>query len=82
MKFGTTDLVDAGLITLGTGIALSDLHQILSIVILVLNAMWILLKFILKFFKYYSNDGKIDKEELDDLLDDVNKIQKEDDMDE
>lgn len=82
MKFGTTDLIDAGLITLGTGIALSDIHQILSIIILVLNAMWILLKFILKFFKYYSNDGKIDKEELDDLLDDVNKIQKEDDKDE
>ena len=82
MKFGTTDLIDAGLITLGTGIALSDIHQILSIIILVLNAMWILLKFILKFFKYYSNDGKIDKEELDDLLDDVNKNIKEDDKDE
>ena len=84
MKFYTSDLVDAGLITIGTGLAISDIHQILSIVLLIFNITWILFKFIIKFLKYISNDGKLSEEELDDLMKDVeeNLDKKEDDKNE
>ena len=80
--FNKTDLIDGGLICTGLGISLVDLQNILSIIILVIDIIWILMKFIIKFFRYFS-DGKLDDEELKDLENDVNKITgKEDDPDE
>ena len=79
MKWSFTDTIDAVLISLGISLSISDIHQILSIILIVFNLVWLTLKFLLKLFKYYSNDGKLDQEEIDDLLDDVDKINKEGD---
>lgn len=79
MKWNFTDTIDAVLISLGISLSISDIHQILSIILIVFNLVWLTLKFIIKFFKYYSNDGKLDHEEIDDLLNDVDKINKEGD---
>ena len=80
--FNKTDLIDGGLICTGLGISLADLQNVLSIIILVIDMLWILFKFMIKFFRYIK-DGKLDDEELQDLENDVNKITgKEDDPDE
>ena len=77
--FDKTDLIDGGLICTGLGISLVDLQNILSIIILVIDILWILIKVTIKFCKYIS-DGKLTDEELQDLENDVNKItHKEDD---
>ena len=80
--FNKTDLIDGGLICTGLGISLVDLQNVLSIIILIIDILWILFKFMIKFFRYIK-DGKLDDEELQDLENDVNKITgKEDDPDE
>ena len=80
--FNKTDLIDGGLICTGLGISLVDLQNVLSIIILIIDILWILMKFIIKFFRYFS-DGKLDDDELKDLENDVNKLTgKEDDHDE
>lgn len=80
--FNKTDLIDGGLICTGLGISLADLQNVLSIIILIIDILWILFKFMIKFFRYIK-DGKLTDEELQDLENDVNKITgKEDDPDE
>lgn len=77
-----TDLIDGGLICTGLGISLVDLQNILSIIILIIDILWIALKVTIKLFRYLK-DGKLTDEELQDLENDVNKIiGKEDDPDE
>ena len=77
--FDKTDLIDGGLICTGLGISLVDIQNILSIIILVIDILWILLKFTIKFFRYIK-DGKLTDEELQDLENELNKIvNKEDD---
>lgn len=77
--FDKTDLIDGSLICTGLGISLVDLQNILSIIILVIDILWILLKFTIKFFRYIK-DGKLTDEELQDLENEFNKIlNKEDD---
>ena len=77
MKFQTTDIIDGCLILGSSAWALSDIREVLSIVILGLNFLWIIMKFIVKFFAYYSNDGKIDEDEAKDLLNDIDKAKDE-----
>ena len=80
--FNKTDLIDGGLICTGLGISLVDLQNVLSIIILIIDILWILFKFMIKFFRYIK-DGKLDDDELQDLENDVNKITgKEDDPNE
>lgn len=80
--FNKTDLIDEVLICTGLGISLVDLQNVLSIIILIIDILWILFKFMIKFFRYIK-DGKLDDDELQDLENDVNKITgKEDDPDE
>lgn len=80
--FNKTDLIDGGLICTGLGISLVDLQNVLSIIILIIDILWILFKFMIKFFRYIK-DGKLTDDELQDLEKDVNKITgKEDDPDE
>ena len=68
-----TDCVDGGLIFTGLGISLIDIQNILSIIILIIDILWIVTKFIIKLFQYLD-DGKITNEELKDLENDINKI--------
>lgn len=69
--FNSVDVVDGCLILGGLTISLQDVQSILSIIILVLDGLWILFKFMIKFFRYIS-DGKLTEEELNDLENDIN----------
>ena len=69
-----SDYIDGGLILSGLGISLSDLQNILSIIILVLDICWIICKTIHKIrpkLQEYLKDHKLSKEEIDDLKSDV-----------
>ena len=80
--FNKSDLFDSGLICTGLGISLMDLQNILSIIILVIDILWILIKVTIKFCKYIS-DGKLTEDEINDIDNDIKKITgKEDDPDE
>ena len=74
MKYITpTDAVDGGLMLFGLTISLQDIQSILSIIIIVIDILWILGKFVIKFFRYIK-DGRLDDEELADLENDINNI--------
>ena len=69
--FNSVYVFDGFLILGGLSISLQDVQSILSIIILVLDGLWILFKFMIKFFRYIS-DGKLTEEELNDLENDIN----------
>lgn len=74
MKYITpTDAVDGGLMLFGLTISLQDIQSILSIIIIVIDILWLLGKFVIKFFRYIK-DGRLDDEELADLENDMNNI--------
>ena len=69
---------DANIIlsTIGTGLGISiiELQNILGLILTAINLFILVLSLILKLIKYIKNDGKLDKEEISDLLDDVKDI--------
>lgn len=69
---------DANIIlsTIGTGLGISiiELQNILGLMLTAINLFILLLSLILKLIKYIKNDGKLDNEEISDLLDDVKDI--------
>lgn len=74
MMINKNDIVDNGLILTGLGISLSDLQNILSIIILILDMCWIIFKIIRKIYpklQDYLKDHKLSKEEIDDLKNDI-----------
>ena len=74
MKYITpTDAVDGGLMLFGLTISLQDIQSILSIIIIVIDILWLILKFIIKFCRYID-DGKLEEDELDDLENDIDNI--------
>lgn len=73
----TAEIVEDIAIASGISLSLIDIQRILSIVLLVFNIIWILTKIIIKAIKYYRNDGKIDKEEAEDILNDVSSLKDE-----
>ena len=66
------DAVDGGLILFGLTISLQDVQSILSIIIIVIDILWIVLKFVIKFFQF-TKDG-LDDDELNELNQDIEKI--------
>ena len=62
--------------TIGTGLGISiiELQNILGLILTAINLFILVLSLILKLIKYIKNDGKLDKEEISDLLDDVKDI--------
>lgn len=68
-----SDFVDYTLIATGTTISLIDIQTIMSIVLLSFNILWLMFKFIVK-LKEKLNDGKLTKEELNELENDVEEI--------
>ena len=86
--FNKVDVVDGCLMLTGLTVSLQDIQATLSIIIIVIDTLWLLLKFLIKFFRYIK-DGRLTDEEIDDLLktkeeidhvrDEVEKINKEGD---
>ena len=73
MKFNVLDAVDGGLIGTGLVISLQDLQSILSIIILIVDVLWIVFKLIYKLIKYYK-DGVLSDEEKKDLMNEIDNI--------
>lgn len=73
------NVIEDVLIATGITISLVDIQQILSIILLVFNVMWILVKFGLKIYEHIKNknytkiadDVKDAKDELEDLKDKI-----------
>ena len=65
--------------TIGTGLGISiiELQNILGLILTAINLFILVLSLVLKLIKYIKNDGKLDKEEISDLLSDTKEIQKE-----
>lgn len=70
-----TDAVEDMIILSGIGISLVDIQTIMSIVLLTFNIIWLLVKLGIKFYRYLK-DGKLTKEEIDDLTNDIDNIKK------
>ena len=77
MTSKTSEIVEDVTIASGIGLSLMDIQRILSIVLLAFNIIWIITKIIIKLIKYYRNDGKIDKEEAEDILNDISTLNDE-----
>lgn len=62
--------------TIGTGLGISiiELQNLLGLILTAINLFILVISLILKLIKYIKNDGKLDKEEISDLLDDVKDI--------
>ena len=72
---------DANIIlsTIGTGLGISiiELQNISGLILTTINLFILVLSLVLKLIKYIKNDGKLDKEEISDLLSDAKDIKKE-----
>ena len=73
--FGTIDVVDGVIILGGLTISLQDLQSTLSIILIVIDILWLIGKFTIKFIRY-CKDGELSQEEIDDLLSDSKEIKK------
>ena len=76
MKNGSYEVIEDTIIASGIGVSLADVQNVLSIILLCFNLLWIVFKIIMKIKNYYK-DGVIDKEELDDLQHDVDSLNKD-----
>ena len=69
------DKLDYLFIGVSTLISVQDIHNILSIIILCINALWLICKFGLKVHDYVVNhDYKGIQKAVDELNEDVNKL--------
>ena len=68
-----TNIVDGGLILASGAVSLANIESILSIILIVIDTIWIIGKVVIKFMIYYR-DHTIDDEEANDLLNDVDNI--------
>lgn len=68
-----SDAIEDMVILSGIGISLVDIQTIMSIVLLTFNIIWLLVKFGIKLYRYLK-DGKLTKEEIDDLTNDIDNI--------
>ena len=78
MKFLTpVDAIDGGLMLFGLTVSLQDIQSVLSIIIIIIDILWIVGKFVIKLIRY-AKDGEITEEELQDLDETINGIHKKD----
>ena len=61
------DAIDGTLMLFGLTLSVQDIQATLSIVIIVIDILWLLGKFLIKFIRY-CKDGELTDEELDDLF--------------
>ena len=68
-----TEVVEDVIIASGVGVSIIDIQNILSIVLLCFNILWIVAKVIIKLIKYYR-DGKLDDAEAADIKHDIDSL--------
>lgn len=67
--FDKIDITEGCIIVGGMTLSLSNIHHILSIIILIIDVLWLSLKFIVKVCRYIKNGDN-----LDELDNDINII--------
>ena len=70
------DLTTGGLSLMGLSVTLTDFRNWLDIVLIVLSIINISIILIIK-LRRYLKDGKLDKDEISDMMDDYKRIQNE-----
>lgn len=62
--------------TVGTalGVSIIDIQNVLGLILTITNIIILFVSLGLKIYKYIKNDGKLDKDEVSDLLEDVKDI--------
>ena len=62
--------------TIGTGLGISiiELQNLLGLILTAINLFILVLSLVLKLIKYIKNDGKLDKDEIEDLSKDITDI--------
>lgn len=73
MTMTKIDVFEDGLILSGIGVSLANIQTVLSIVLLVINLLWLSFKFLSKLGKFIS-DGKLTDDEIKELDEDFNAI--------
>lgn len=73
MKFNTLDIVDGCLMLFGLTVSIQDIQSVLSIIIIIIDILWIIGKFMVKFFQFIK-DGHIDENEKAELYNDAKGI--------
>ena len=68
-----TNIFENVLISLGISVSLVDIQNVLSIILLVFELLWVSAKIIIK-LKSYLKDGVLDDKEKEDLLGDLNEL--------
>ena len=69
----TSEVVEDVIITSGIGISLVDIQNILSVILLCFNILWIIAKVCIKLVKYYR-DGVLDDKEAKDIQNDIDSL--------
>ena len=69
----TSEVVEDVIITSGIGVSLVDIQNILSVILLCFNILWIIAKVIIKLIKYYR-DGVLDDKEAEDIQNDIDSL--------
>lgn len=75
MKDYNTNIVLSGIGTF-LGISIVDVTNFLGLLITVINLAILVISLILKVIKYIKNDGKLDTEEVSDLVQDCTEVKK------
>ena len=65
----SVDFIDYTLIVLGTSISIANLQELLGVILLVIQIIWLLIKLIVKIITTIKNKGN-----LNDLDDDVSEL--------
>ena len=73
MNINKSDVLENCLILGGISISLVDIQTIMSIILLSFNIIWLLVKFSIKLYDKLK-DGKLTKEEIQELDEDFNNI--------
>ncbi len=73
MNINKSDVLENCLILGGISISLVDIQTIMSIILLTFNIIWLLIKFSIKLYEKLK-DGKLTKEEINELDEDFNDI--------
>lgn len=71
------DLFEYPFLVGGIFLSLSDIHEVLAIILLIVDSIWLLAKLIIKIIKY-SKDGELSDDEIEDLENDLNNKEKKD----
>lgn len=68
--------VNIVLSTVGTalGVSIIDIQNVLGLILTITNIIILFVSLGLKIYKYIKNDGKLDKDEIEDLSKDVEDI--------